>query len=431
MNDLYLGANSPQQLLTTLLTPLSSADKLARLNASIALAATASPFYRTWPVLPALSSLDELATLGFTCKEHLRAQYPYGLLAVAPERLARYAESTGTTGGVNAGFVTSRDWKTNNFCVALAWAELLSSQDTLAVAVPYELSYVGADIDRVAELLGASVIAVGTNNKLCSWTRLLYLLRSYQVTALVCAPIRALRLATMAHEHGIDLVRDLAVRRIVCVGEALSNARKAHIEGLWGANVYNHYGMTEAMAVALPCALGYLHLAEQRVIFEIIDPQSGTVLPLGATGELVLTTLAQEAMPLIRYRSGDLVRSFAASCACGNAHTRIEHLGRIQDVIGSPTQRFHISELDEILLAEEGIEPIYSVQGDAEHVCVNLIPKDSSDWHQARVRLTTALQERCKIAIKLVVQDRQEWFKRIDNRSKPGSALVTENDQKI
>ncbi|NHZ33371.1 phenylacetate--CoA ligase family protein [Massilia rubra] len=421
MRDLYNGATSPQQLLAALLEPQAPGERLARLNTSVAHAAGASPFYRRWPTLRALDSLEDLASFGFTCKEDLRAEYPYGLLAVAPENLTRYAESTGTTGGVNAGFVTARDWKTNNFCVALAWAGLLGEHDIMAVAVPYELSYVGADIDRVAELLGVSVLAVGTNNKLCPWTRLLALLRSHKVTTLVCAPIRALRLAAMAAEQGIDLQRDLAVRRIVCMGEALSPARKARIERLWGASVYNHYGMTEAMSVALPCPQGQLHLAEQRFVFEVIDPDSAAVLAPGSTGELVLTTLAQEAMPLVRYRSGDLVKTDTSPCACGNPHTRIVHLGRVQDLIGAPARRFHISELDDILLAEPGIEPIYSVQGDASHVAIHLIPAEGGHWHDTRARLTTALERYCGIPVELVPIDRQEWYQRIDNRSKPGT----------
>ncbi|WP_256080110.1 methyltransferase domain-containing protein [Massilia sp. YIM B04103] len=420
--DLYHGARTPEQLLAALLAPRAPAARLAQLNAALKHAAAASPFYRRWYTVRPLDSLDELATLGFTTKEDLRTEYPYGLLAVAPERLTRYAESTGTTGGVNAGFVTARDWSTNQFCVALAWAELLGRHDIMAVAVPYELSYVGADIDRVAELLGASVLAVGTNNRLCPWTRLLALLRSHQVTTLVCAPIRALRLAALAAEQGIDLRRDLAVRRIVCVGEALSPARKAYIESLWGASVYNHYGMTEAMAVALPCRQGELHLAEQRFVFEVINPDSGAVLPPGATGELVLTTLAQEAMPLVRYRTGDLVRIDASPCSCGNAHARLVHLGRVQDCVGAAGQRFHIGELDEILLAEPGIEPIYSVQGDAHHVAVHLIAAEGANWHETRARLTAALEAYCRLPVELVPSDRAAWFARIDNHSKPGTA---------
>ncbi|WP_217907243.1 methyltransferase domain-containing protein [Massilia sp. BJB1822] len=421
-SDLYQGAHTPEQLLAALLAPRAPAERLDQLNAALKHAAAASPFYRRWYTVRPLASLDELATLGFTSKEDLRTEYPYGLLAVAPERLTRYAESTGTTGGVNAGFVTARDWSTNQFCVALAWAELLGRHDIMAVAVPYELSYVGADIDRVAELLGASVLAVGTNNRLCPWTRLLALLRSHQVTTLVCAPIRALRLAALAAEQGIDLRRDLAVRRIVCVGEALSPARKAYIEGLWGASVYNHYGMTEAMAVALPCRQGQLHLAEQRFVFEVINPDSGAVLPPGATGELVLTTLAQEAMPLVRYRTGDLVRIDASPCACGSAHARLVHLGRVQDRVGAAGQRFHIGELDEILLAEPGIEPIYSVQGDDQHVAIHLIAAEGADWHATRARLTAALEAYCRLPVELVPSDRAAWFARIDNHSKPGTA---------
>lgn len=421
-SDLYQGAHTPEQLLAALLAPQGPAERLARLNAALQHAAAASPFYRRWYTVRPLASLDELATLGFTTKDDLRAEYPYGLLAVPPERLTRYAESTGTTGGVNAGFVTARDWTTNQFCVALAWAELLGRHDIMAVAVPYELSYVGADIDRVAELLGASVLAVGTNNRLCPWTRLLALLRSHQATTLVCAPIRALRLAALAAEQGIDLRRDLAVRRIVCVGEALSPARKAYLESLWGASVYNHYGMTEAMAVALPCRQGQLHLAEQRFVFEVIDPDSGAVLAPGATGELVLTTLAQEAMPLVRYRSGDLVRIEASPCACGSPHRRIVHLGRVQDRVGPAGQRFHIGELDEILLAEPGIEPIYSVHGDASHVSVHVIAAEGANWHETRARLTTALEAYCRLPVELLPSDREAWFARIDNQSKPGTA---------
>ncbi|MFG6447788.1 phenylacetate--CoA ligase family protein [Roseateles sp. BYS180W] len=408
--------------------PWHEAALLAALNANLAHARTHSPHYRrTLAAHPQpLPHVAALARLPLTHKDDLRAAYPWGLCAVPAAQLARYAESTGTTGGVNAGFVTQRDWLLNHYSVALAWADVLGPQDRVAVAVPYELSYVGADVDRACELLGASVLPVSTNNAACSWRQLLGLLQSHRITTLVCAPLRALRLVLLAREMGLDVARDLAVRRIVCVGEALSAAKRQRIARDWQAQVYNHYGMTEALSVALPCAAGALHLAQERFVFELLDPQHERPLSGPGTGELVLTTLDQQALPLLRYRSGDLVRLSPTPCACGRWQATIELLGRVQDLCPTAHGPQHLSALDALLLEEPGIEDLFTTRAQDGQVHISVLPRPGQPWAPTRQRLDAAVAQHWGGPVQWQVQPRQDWLQRLDSRSKPASALLVQ-----
>ncbi|MCP3098098.1 AMP-binding protein [Myxococcus sp. K15C18031901] len=408
---------------------LSPGERVARLKDAVSYALEKSPYYRTAPHWRAVDELEELSAMPFTTRQDLQKAYPLGLLAAPAETLVRYAESTGTTGPRCAGFVTREDWLTNNLSVALSWATLLSKEDTLAVAVPYELTYVGADIDRVAELLGVAVISVGTNNTLCPWPRVLELMKSHGVTALFCAPTRAIRLAQLARERGLDPRKDLQVRKIICVGEHCSDARREHLARAWDARVYNHYGMTEALAVAVPCSRQALHLCEDRLHGELVDPDSGALVRPGEPGELVLTTLTHRAMPLLRYRTGDLVRELSTKCACGNPFRVVKQLGRVTDTFQTRMGTAYFHQLDEILLSEPDIQPFFSVAREAEglRVSVVLSPAVREGRGRTRAEVVAALEQRLGarfgVHVHLVVEDEGPWLNRIDNSSKPGSAL--------
>ncbi|MCE9669676.1 AMP-binding protein [Myxococcus stipitatus] len=408
---------------------LSPGERVARLKDAVSHALEKSPFYRTAPHWRAVDELDPLSMMPFTTRQDLQQAYPLGMLAAPPGELVRYAESTGTTGPRCAGYVTRDDWLTNNLSVAMSWATLLSKEDTLAVAVPYELTYVGADIDRVAELLGAAVISVGTNNTLCPWPRALELMRSHGVTALFCAPTRAIRLAQLARERGLDPRKDLQVRKIICVGEHCSDARREYLARAWDARVYNHYGMTEALAVAVPCGRQALHLCEDRLYAELIDPDSGAPVHPGEPGELVLTTLAHRAMPLLRYRTGDLLREMSTKCPCGNPFRVVKQLGRVTDTFQTRMGTAYFHQLDEALLSEPDIQPYFSVAWEEDGLRVRVVLSQAvrEGRGRARAEVVASLEQRLGarfgVGVTLVVEDEARWLDRIDNSSKPGSAL--------
>lgn len=413
----------------TMLRARGPGDRLGRLSSAIERALAHSPYYRSAPGWRPVRHMDELADLPFTRRQDVQDAYPFGFLATGRERLVRYAESTGTSGRPCASYATRRDWLINNLDVSLSWAGLLTSSDVLAVAVPYELTYVGADIDRVAELLGVPVISVGVNNNLCSWPRVIELMRSYSVTALFCSPTRAIRLSYIAEEAGLDPLRDLEVKKIICVGETSSKAKRECIARRWGASVYNHYGMTEVMAVAVPCPEGGLHLCEGRLFVEVIDPETLAPARAGAPGELVITSLTSEAMPLLRYRTGDLVLLDTPPCPCGNPQRSIQQLGRVSDAFETPSGVAYFHELDEELLNVPEVQPYYHVSRGERGLSVSIALKGGRREGQGRPghavveSLRERLARRFGVDVAISLEEEGSWLHRIDSRSKPGSAL--------
>jgi phenylacetate-CoA ligase len=293
-----------------------------------------SPFYRAMRAvmgLPSsLRSLDTLAQFPFIGKDELRANYPFGFLAVPPDELIRYGESTGTTGAPTASFITYEDWIRGNVWVERAFHHFFGADDVVFVAIPYELAFASYDIDRALEQVGVTVVAVGALNQVCPFDRMAQMLWTVRPTGLVCTPTRALRLFDLLREQGRDPL-EVGLRTLLYVGETCSPAKLAKIAELWQVQLVSAYGSTETNSLALPCPLNKAHLTEDRYYFEVVDPRTGTRLPLGTPGELVLTCLQSRAMPLIRYRTGDFVAIEGEACACGSPRQLLRHLGRVSE----------------------------------------------------------------------------------------------------
>lgn len=339
--------------------------QLEQLNATLEHAYAHSPFYRAlrhyWGLPAALPSHHVLARFPFTTKEDLRDQYPFGLLAVPPRELSRYGESTGTSGRPTSAFVTYGDWIRGNVWVERALRPFVSPDDVAFVAIPYELTFASYDLDRALEHLGATLVPVGTLNQVCPFPRLVEMMATVHPTLLVCTPGRALRLYDMLRERGHDPA-DVGLRTLLYVGETSAPARLAKIAALWGVRLVSAYGSTETNSLALPCPHGALHLVEGRHFFEVVSPRSGSRVPAGEEGELVLTSLRTRAMPLIRYRTGDRVRVREAPCPCGGAGRVLEHLGRIAEAVHSGPREISRIDLEEVVLSTPGTG-VYYVAG--------------------------------------------------------------------
>ncbi|WP_064791570.1 phenylacetate--CoA ligase family protein [Shewanella woodyi] len=415
------------QLLNSYQSNFSISDDsiITQLNDAIRYATSYSPFYIDNASWHEIDSIEALQHLPFTSKEDVKNCYPFNLLAVDFSNIIRYGESTGTSGQYSSGFVTKNDWLSNNLEVCLSWGKILSNQDVLAVAVPYELTYVGADIDRVAEILNVTVVSIGTNNILCPWTRLVNLIKTYSITTLFCSPTRAIRLAQLATEAGLD-PKNSTVNKIICVGEPSSSAKQKFIAESWNAKVYNHYGMTEALAVATPCEKQKLHLCSNRLFSETLSPKTGYPVPLGEMGELVFTTLNTEAMPLIRYKTGDLIRLDHEPCSCGNPHPTFTHLGREDDIFEAPDGVHHFSELDTVLFSIQGLEPYFSYTvTDNQTLSISAFhtQTNTEDKSLTAERIRTEIRRTFDIEANVSVSNNNEMLEIIDNCSKPGTAI--------
>ena len=304
-------------------------------------------------------SLDDLARLPFTVKQDLRDSYPYGLFAVPLDEVVRLHASSGTTGKMTVVGYTAND-------IAM-WADLaaralsiagVDRSDIIHVAYGYGLFTGGLGLHYGGERLGATVVPVSAGNT----RRQVELAQDFGATVLCCTPSYSLLIAEQAAESGVDLGR---LRVGVFGAEPWSEEMRAEIEARLGITALDIYGLSEVMgpAVAMECPYKRgLHLAEDHFIPEVVDPLTDDSLPEGEIGELVLTCVTKEALPLLRYRTGDLTRLELGRCYCGRTTTRMSKpTGRTDDMLIIRGVNVFPSQIESELLRVEGLEPHYEL----------------------------------------------------------------------
>jgi phenylacetate-CoA ligase len=298
--------------------------------------AAQAPFYRNtlgpepWRHI---RSLEDIRRLPVTTKDDLRAAYPYGFLCVPKDRLIRLHVSSGTTGQATAVFYTQKDVDT--------WADLMARCLYMTGARPgdvfqnlsgYGLFTGGLGFHYGAERLGLLTIPAGAGNS----KRQIQLMRDFSTTVMHIIPSYALRLMDVMAEMGVDPKRDLHLRLAYLGAEPYSEEVRHRVEAFYGVSVFNSYGLSEmnGPGVAFECAYqNGLHIWEDAYLVEVLDPKTLEPVPEGALGELVLTTLSREGMPLIRYRTKDLTRILPGDCPCGRVHRRLDRIqGRSDDM---------------------------------------------------------------------------------------------------
>lgn len=309
-----------------------------------------------------IKSLANLKYLPFTTKADLRDNYPFGLFAVPMEQVVRIHASSGTTGKQTVVGYTRRDINT--------WAELMArslaaagaqKNDIIHNAYGYGLFTGGLGVHYGAEKLGASVIPIsGGNSK-----RQIIIMQDFGSTVLTCTPSYALFLAETAAEMGID-IKKLKLRIGIFGAEPWSERMREEIERKLGLQAIDIYGLSEVIGpgVSIECieAKKGLHIFEDHFLPEIIDPQTGEVLPYGTKGELVFTTLTKEAFPLIRYRTRDISVLYPEPCKCGRTHIRMERVsGRSDDMLIIRGVNVFPSQIESVLMNIEGVEPHYLI----------------------------------------------------------------------
>ena len=310
--------------------------QLDRLNHSLE-QARRSPFYgkRFADRAPNnLSGLGDLTTLPFTTKDDLRNAFPYGFLTVDLKEVIRLHSSSGTTGSPTVVFHTAGDidqW--GNLIARCMYTTGVRKHDVFQNMMGYGLFTGGLGFHYGAEKLGVMTIPIGPGNS----KRQIWFLKNLKSTVVQILPSYALRLYSFFEELAVDPKKDLALRIAFIGAEPHSEEIRKKIEDLYNIKVYNSYGLSEVcgpgVAFECECQEG-LHIWEDHFYPEIIDPDSGEVLPEGERGELVLTTLTRKAMPLVRYRTRDLTRFLPGNCPCGRTHRRIDRItGRSDDML--------------------------------------------------------------------------------------------------
>jgi phenylacetate-CoA ligase len=309
-----------------------------------------------------LHSLDDLRRLPFTRKADLREHYPFGLLAVPRREVVRLHASSGTKGKPTVVGYSRADIALWAACCArsLACAGARAG-DVVHNAYGYGLFTGGLGLHYGAELLGATVVPASGGNT----PRQVLLLQDFGARVLCCTPSYALNIAGVAAQGGID-PRTLAVQIGVFGAEPWTAGMRRRIEETFALTALDIYGLSEVLGpgVSMECHEGRngLHIWEDHFLPEIVDPTTGEPLPDGMPGELVLTTLTKEAMPVIRYRTGDLTMLMAEPCPCGRTHRRMARVsGRTDDMLIVRGVNVFPSEIERMLLEVPELAPHYRI----------------------------------------------------------------------
>ena len=312
--------------------------QLTRLKETVKHAAN-SPFYKEVfeknGITPdSIQTLDDLRKIPFTTKNDLRSHYPFGMAAIPIQKCVRIHSSSGTTGNPTVVLHSAKDldqWA--NQVARCMYMVGLRDTDVFQNTSGYGMFTGGLGFQYGAERLGALTIPAAAGNT----KRQIKFITDFGTTCLHIIPSYATRLAEVMYEMGIDPRRDTKLHT-VCIGaEPHSEEQRKRIEQLLGVKAYNCFGMSEmnGPGVAFECPeQNGLHIWEDYVIPEIINPQTLEPVPEGEIGELVLTTINREAMPLLRYRTRDLTRFIPGECPCGRTHRRLARfVGRSDDMI--------------------------------------------------------------------------------------------------
>lgn len=308
-----------------------------------------------------IRSLEDLKKLPFTVKTDLRDNYPYGMFAVPMSEVVRIHSSSGTTGKPTVVGYTRNDLN--------VWSELMArslscagadKHDVIHNAYGYGLFTGGLGVHYGSEKLGASVIPIsGGNSK-----KQIMIMQDYGSTVLCCTPSYALNLAEIMREMGVSPA-DLNLKVGIFGAEPWSDRMRQEIEKALGIQALDIYGLSEiigpGVGIECPHKAG-LHIWEDHFLVEIVDPDTLEPVPEGSPGELVITSLTKEALPMIRYRTRDITTAHYGTCACGRTHVRIERVsGRSDDMLIIRGVNVFPSQIESVLLEIGQVEPHYLI----------------------------------------------------------------------
>ncbi len=311
-----------------------------------------------------IKSLKDLSKLPFVTKQDLRDNYPFGLFAVPKDDIVRIHASSGTTGKPTVVGYTERDLKMWTECVSrIACMGGATKKDVAQICFGYGMFTGALGLHYGLENIGAAMVPSSTGN---SEKQIMYM-KDFETSLLVATPSYAMRLAEVALQMGIDPKKDLNVKIGLVGSELLTDAMRDEMHKLWGDDmlITSNYGMSELMGpgVSGECEfMDGMHINEDYFIPEIIDPVTEEVLPPGEKGELVVTCIFKEALPLIRYRTKDITRLIYEPCKCGRTFCRMENLqGRTDDMLKIRGVNVFPSQIEEVIFSVDEIGPHYEI----------------------------------------------------------------------
>ncbi len=377
-----------------------------RLQQQVARAYERVPFYRQAleqrGVQPQdIQTLDDITRLPFTVKDDFRTTYPYGLFAVPLRDVVRLHASSGTTGKPVIGGYTRADLEMWGEVMARTLAAgSVTADDVFQNFYGYGLFTGGLGLHIGAELIGATVIPMSGGLT----RRQLQLMEDLGSTIIAGTPSYTLVVAEVAAEAGIDLRSRMKVRAGFFGAEPWTEGMRQEIEERFGIEAFDLYGLTEVIGpgVSFECSYHHgLHINEDYFYPEVIDSETGQPLPEGTVGELVLTCLTREALPLLRYRTRDLVALDYSACPCGRTAVRMQRVrGRSDDMLIVRGVNVFPSQIEEVLLSHPGLTSNYQIfvdrqrdQLDELEIHVEAAEPLHSQGSEAMARLQVAVTE--------------------------------------
>lgn len=348
-----------------------------------------------------VKSLDDLKNLPFVTKTDMRDNYPFGLFACDKDDLVRIHASSGTTGKPTVVGYTANDMKMWTECVSrIACMGGATKKDVAQICFGYGMFTGALGLHYGLENIGATVIPSSTGN---SEKQIMYM-KDFGTSLLVATPSYALRLAEVANEMGINPSKDLNVKIGLFGSELLTDAMRAEAHKFWGEDmlITSNYGMSELLGPGVSGECEYLcgmHINEDFFIPEIINPETGEVLPEGEKGELVITCIKKEGIPLIRYRTKDITRLFYEPCKCGRTFARMENLsGRSDDMLKIRGVNVFPSQIEEVILSFKELGPHYEIiverEGYSDKLTIRVELLKSTDSYAELDKLNKAIRSK-------------------------------------
>lgn len=353
-----------------------------------------------------INSLSDLQKIPFTTKQDLRDNYPFGLAAVPMDEVVRLHSSSGTTGTPTVILHTQKDldeWA--NAVARCLYMVGLRRGDVFQNSSGYGMFTGGLGFQYGAERLGMLTVPAAAGNT----KRQIKFITDFGTTALHAIPSYASRLYEVMQEMGIDPQRDTKLRTLVIGAEPHSEEQRRKIERMLGVKAYNSFGMSEMCGpgVAFECPeQNGMHIWEDYYIVEIVDPVTLEPVPEGEVGELVLTTINREAMPLLRYRTRDLTRILPGECPCGRYHKRLDRMkGRSDDMMILKGVNIFPIQIETVLMQFEelGTEYLITLTNEEANdlMTVEVELKDFSDDYSRLQALTREITRQLKDEILL------------------------------
>lgn len=355
-----------------------------------------------------IQTLADLAKLPFVTKQDMRDNYPFGLFAVDKDKLVRIHASSGTTGKPTVVGYTRGDLEVWTECVSrIACMGGATEKDVAQICFGYGMFTGALGLHYGLENIGAAIVPSSTGN---SERQIMYM-KDFETSLLVATPSYALRLAEVAREMGIDPAKDLGIKIALVGSELLTDAMREEMHKYWGEDVLitSNYGMSELMGpgVSGECTeLCGMHINEDYFIPEIINPETGEVLPAGEQGELVITCIKKEGLPLIRYRTKDITRLFYEKCKCGRTFCRMENLsGRSDDMLKIRGVNVFPSQIEEVILGFEELGPHYEIvlerEGYMDRMTIKVELAKSTDSFSELERIASGVRNKLRVVLGL------------------------------